>query len=264
MVNKPDGKKSLPDMDMNHNPVWDVLDGKVIPEKKAKNKTKVKKKKPSEMDEEIDYYFSELEKEEQEEILEEEVSKRKISFSTWFYIISGILVVLITSLLLVIVLNYDKMTVSTNAMASQVVKSDQVMYKPDVDINRFNVVLVDNNGKEDLLRVIGMPGDRLEMKNDVLMINNAIYDEVYLKENYVDFKLQDNNLKEPYTTNFSVADISKAKKHNNFVPENQYILLGDNRGKASDSRTNGFYDKSAIKGIVVMKVWPLSDLGPIE
>ncbi|MEG2708118.1 MAG: S26 family signal peptidase, partial [Vagococcus sp.] len=174
MVNKPDGKKSLPDMDMNHNPVWDVLDGKVMPEKKAKNKTKVKKKKPSEMDEEIDYYFSELEKEEPKENYEEEAPKRKISFSTLFYIISGILVVLIMSLLLVIVLNYDKMTVSTNAMASQVVKSDQVMYKPDVDINRFNVVLVDNNGKEDLLRVIGMPGDRLEMKNDVLMINNAI------------------------------------------------------------------------------------------
>jgi hypothetical protein len=62
-VKNDDQKAKLPNMDMNNNPIWDVLDGKIEPRKKEKKK-KLKKKSMPSIDENIDFYFSELEKEE--------------------------------------------------------------------------------------------------------------------------------------------------------------------------------------------------------
>ena len=255
-------KSKLPNMDMNNNPIWDVLDGKIEP-RKIEKKKKVKKRKLSSIDDHIDYYFAELEKEKQDK--KEVVIKKntKKYFSVYSLIILLVLVVII-SFTVMMIWKYDQVKVNSDSMAQQITTGDRVLYQPDLDIHRFNVVVHEKNSNLELLRVIGMPGDKVSLKDDVLMINDAIYDEDYLKENYIDFKLQEKNNKKFYTESFTTADLNNVSEESIHVPENKYILLGDNRLDSKDSRELGFYDKGDIQGVAIMKIWPLIEIEPIK
>ena len=254
-----DQKAKLPNMDMNNNPIWDVLDGKIEPRKKEKKK-KLKKKSMPSIDENIDFYFSELEKEEQKE---NKPNNKKKPFSL-FAIIMFLALIIVISFFALITFKYDRIKVQSDSMATQITTGDQILYQSDLGIHRFNVVVLRDGTKKELLRVIGMPGDKVSLSDDVLTINGAIYDEDYLKENYVDFKLQEKNRNKFYTEDFSVAELKDVNKSTLHVPENKYILLGDNRKKATDSRTVGFYDKEDIQGVAIMKIWPLFKIEPIK
>lgn len=257
-----DQKNKLPNMDMNHNPIWDVLDGKIEPRKKEKKK-KLKKRSISGIDKTIDFYFSELEKEHVEETKKIRPKNKKKSFSLFAIITSVILIVVIVFFSLIAV-KYDKLVVKSDSMAKQVTSGNHILYQSDLSVNRFNVVVLNNGDSKELLRVIGMPGDKVSLSDDVLTINGAIYDEDYLKENYIDFKLQEDNRNKFYTEDFSVAELKDVNKSTLHVPENKYILLGDNRKKAIDSRKIGFYDKKDIEGVAIMKIWPLFEIEPIK
>lgn len=255
-MKKDDQKDKLPQMDMNVNPIWDVLDGKVEPRKREKKK-KLKKKDLPGMDENIDYYFSKLEKQEQNE----DEHKKVISI---FYMIILVVFVLIIAFIGLIAWKYDQLQVSSDSMAKQVMSDNRILYQENLTINRFNIVVVEQDNKKELLRVIGMPGDKISLREDVLTINDAIYDEDYLKENYVEFKLERDNRDQFYTKDFSVAELKDVNGETLHIPENKYLLLGDNRVEAKDSREVGFYNKSDIKGIAIMKIWPLTEIGPIK
>lgn len=253
-------KKDLPpEMDMNVNPIWDILNGGEVPKKKSK------KVKENMIDKEIEQFFSEIEETDvvETEIDQPKEQKNKVKIS-WFQLILVIFTIGIISFTGFIFYKYDRLTISTTSMAESVKKNSHILYQDDLPINRFNVVVVEKNGKKDILRVIGMPGDSIKMTEDVLTINNSEYDEIYLKRNYLEFKAQDNKLKENYTSNFDLTKIDKENPNINNVPESKYLLLGDNRIKANDSRKLGFYDASEIKGVALMKMWPYSEFGPIE
>lgn len=253
-------KKDLrPEMDMNINPIWDILNGGELPQK---NKKKIKK---NPMDKEIEKIFSEIEQVEIVEIETEKPRKQKNKAKiSWFQLILLLFTIGILSFTGFIFYKYDRLTISTTSMAESVKTDSHILYQDDLPINRFNVVVVEKNGKMDILRVIGMPGDSIKMTEDVLTINNSEYDEIYLKRNYLEFKAQDNNLKENYTANFDLTKIDEGNPDINNVPKSKYLLLGDNRIAANDSRKLGFYDASEIKGVALMNIWPYSEFGPIE
>src|SRR5574344_1877096 len=48
------------------------------------------------------------------------------------------------------------------------------------------------------------------------------------------------------------------------IPEGKYLVLGDNRTNSMDSRMLGFIDKSDIKGIVDLRVFPFNRMGTIK
>ena len=258
-------QSDLPDLDINTNPIWQQLfEGEWTIEriKKIQKERKRKKKTASfSIDESIDQLFLELAEEENE--VSPSLWRKATKY--WYVTVIGILSVIICSFIIFINYKYDFSDVSNNTMASTLNKGDKVMLQKNSKIRRFNIVMVRHQGKTEFLRVIGMPGDSIKMEDDLLAVNHSVYEEIYLKKNYVDFKVKSSNTEKLYTPNFDVASIkgSKSEKEE-YVPEKRYVLLGDNRQKAKDSRTIGFYEETDIIGTVVMRVMPFETFGPIE
>ncbi len=85
-------------------------------------------------------------------------------------------------------------------------------------------------------RVIGIPGDKVEIKDGLVYLNNEIIEESYLKEDMLSNKSWG-----PY-----------------YVPEDSYFMLGDNRNYSADSRywENTFVHKDGIVGKAFFKYFP--------
>jgi len=98
----------------------------------------------------------------------------------------------------------------------------------------------DDETKYYIKRVIGLPGDVVQIKSGVLYINGEIYSEDYLKE--------------PMIGSFGPY----------CVPNDHYFMLGDNRNVSADSRVwiNTFVSKDKIIGKALLKYYPY--LGSIE
>ncbi|WP_419883319.1 signal peptidase I [Peribacillus sp. B-H-3] len=119
---------------------------------------------------------------------------------------------------------------------------------------RFDeVVFHATDSKDDYIkRVIGLPGDTVEMKNDTLYVNGIVYKEPYL--NLGKKKLP---FKEKYTGDFTLKEITGRTK----VPKDSLFVLGDNRPISNDSRIFGFIPQKSVIGKVKLQVWPLSEIG---
>ena len=92
--------------------------------------------------------------------------------------------------------------------------------------------------------VIGLPGDKYEIKPD----NDGIY-HVYIN---------DKILKEDYVK----SDYSECTAEMNcgpiYIPDNQYLMLGDNRGNSQDGRYWGLLTKDRFIGRAKFRFWPLT------
>ncbi|WP_094244032.1 signal peptidase I [Tetragenococcus halophilus] len=138
------------------------------------------------------------------------------------------------------------------------------------NIDRFDVVTTkepDDLDKLAVKRVIGVPGDRVQMKDDVLTVNGEQVDESYLKP--YQQKFADDKMQSEYSYNPAFQDIAAgaASFTSDFVykvPEGQYFVLGDNRLISKDSRAFGFVNRSLIEGEVVFRYWPLNEIAIIN
>jgi signal peptidase I len=122
---------------------------------------------------------------------------------------------------------------------------------PDRDIRRGDVVVfkypVDPE-RDFIKRVIGMPGDRLELHRKKVYINGQPIDDPwaqYLTPPSVDGPPQLGNKAEEY------GPVT--------VPTDQYFMMGDNRDNSEDSRWWGFMPKSYVKGKALFIYFSLGD-----
>ncbi len=111
------------------------------------------------------------------------------------------------------------------------------------DVKRGDIISLDYEDTKYLIkRVIGLPGDDIDIVDNQLYINGEVYKEDYLDEglNYDDFSLQDLG----YAT----------------IPEDYYLVLGDNREDSIDSREIGLISKDEINGKIVLRIWPINKI----
>jgi signal peptidase I len=89
-------------------------------------------------------------------------------------------------------------------------------------------------------RVIGLPGDRVAVRGGKVIVNDQP-----LRENYIQERPQ-----------YELETVT--------VPNDSYMVLGDNRNNSYDSHYWGFVPKEKIIGRAVVRFWPFDRLGGIE
>ena len=112
---------------------------------------------------------------------------------------------------------------------------------------RFDVVICRYPGCGDtnfVKRVVGLPGDTVELRDGYLYVNGEKYDEPYIPDEYRSGRM---NSFGPYT-----------------VPENHFFVLGDHRNNSNDSRYQGALPRDMIIGHVRTVLYPFSGLRGIE
>lgn len=111
-------------------------------------------------------------------------------------------------------------------------RGDIIVFKPDAEV-----------GKDDLLkRVIGLPGEKIEVKDQKVYINDQVLKESYLNE----------------APQYNYGPIQ--------VPEGHLFVLGDNRNLSFDSHLwpEPFLDISSVKGKAFFRYWPLKRAGRLN
>lgn len=117
---------------------------------------------------------------------------------------------------------------------------------------RFDIVVFHAPEKKNYIkRVIGLPGETLEYKNDQLYINGEPIDEPYLDA----YKSQ--ITEGTLTEDFSLKDIGVNLEE---IPEGFVFVMGDNRRYSKDSRHIGFVDQKEIIGNTSLIFWPFSEI----
>ena len=120
-------------------------------------------------------------------------------------------------------------------------------------IDHQDVVVIrdEENDRYYVKRIIGLPGEKIEVKNDTLYINDHTKNEPYLSDKQLEVDLLKINL---------TGDFEPVK-----VPENHYFVMGDNRLDSRDSRNGlGYIDKEDIVGTVNYVLLPIESLRKIK
>lgn len=116
----------------------------------------------------------------------------------------------------------------------------------DEDIRSLNVVqklFVSKDTQKTLIkRVIGVPGDSIEVKDGIVKINGEIVNE-------------------PYVSSENAGEV-----HILAIPEGQYFMMGDNRAVSLDSRSDlvGLIEEKDLVGKVLVRLWPVPKIGSVE
>ena len=166
--------------------------------------------------------------------------------------------------------------VDGQSMDPTLADSEYLLVINKLPIDRFDIVVASEteNGKtkEIVKRVIGLPGETIEYKNDVLYINGKETDEPYLKD-YIQ-KFKEDKLQSTYSGKGfeengelfrQMAQIAEAftvdkdgsATFTKKLLDDEYLLLGDDRIVSKDSRQVGAFKKEQIKGEAVLRLWPL-------
>lgn len=117
------------------------------------------------------------------------------------------------------------------------------------DPKRFDIVTLTPYGEDTdetfIKRVIGLPGETIQIIDEKIYINGEILEENYGREPILDGGIAN----EPLT-----------------LGEDEYFVMGDNRNESTDSRDEsiGAIKRELIKGKAILRIWPLNKIGFVD
>ncbi len=144
---------------------------------------------------------------------------------------------------------FDTRIVPTGSMLPTIQLQDRLIVDKQLykfsELERGDIVVFQappSSGEKDELvkRVIGLPGEEIEVKDGLVLVNGKALEENYLQEK----------------PDYQYDPVR--------VPADSYFVLGDNRRSSNDSHMWGFVPKQNIKGKVWIRYWPLNSFGKLE
>ena len=114
---------------------------------------------------------------------------------------------------------------------------------------RFDVVICRYPGRGDtnfVKRVVGLPGDTVELRDGYLYVNGQRYEEPYIRDEY-------------RTSGSRGLDYGPCT-----VPEGEYFVMGDHRNNSNDSRYQGTLTRDMIIGHVRCVLFPFGEIRGID
>lgn len=143
--------------------------------------------------------------------------------------------------LLVLNFKIEGMSMEPNLHDGQYLLVNKLSYMGSGEPQRGDVIVFESwsPGKDFIKRVIGLPGDHVEIRDDGVWINGAQLDEPYLDQ------------------------VVYGRDELDLGPD-QYYVMGDNRGNSSDSRNHGPLEAENIIGKAWLIYWPVDGIGLID
>lgn len=113
---------------------------------------------------------------------------------------------------------------------------DEITYRFREPARGEVIVFHNPNDKSEfyIKRIIGLPGEKIEIRNGIVTINEELFEEEYLPEGAI-----------------VDGDVSFDLK------EDEYFVMGDNRSRSFDSRRWGPLKRDEIVGAVRLRFWPI-------
>lgn len=111
-------------------------------------------------------------------------------------------------------------------------RGDVIIFHPPIDMSTYYIK-----------RVIGIPGDHVEVKNGIVTITNSKHPNGVI-------------LNEPYITKDTLIEDKSFD-----VPAGEYFVMGDNRPESYDSRGWGLLPAQNITGRAFLRLFPLQEIG---
>ena len=124
-----------------------------------------------------------------------------------------------------------------------------IMNRKMSGVKRYDVVIVYNEQYDEdwVKRVIGLPGDSIYAKDDVVYVNGKAIEEPYLDTDYANAFRESGN---HFTQDFDIVELG----------EDEYFLMGDNRIDSTDSRVVGAFKGKDIIGKDVYVFYPFNHM----
>lgn len=112
-------------------------------------------------------------------------------------------------------------------------------------LDKFNRYFLELGKVSYIKRVIGLPGEHLQIFDGKVYINGEVIEETYLVEGL-----------KTGTMDGEYCDV--------IIPEDCIFAMGDNRNGSMDSRVFGCIPLYKIEGEVLFRIWPLNKFGDID
>jgi signal peptidase I len=150
---------------------------------------------------------------------------------------------------IIVVFFYQPVRVEGTSMLPELVDQERIFVNKFVyrieDVARRDIVVfwypLDTT-KSYIKRVIGLPGDVVEVRRGRVLVNGEILDEIYVPPEFFDRRT------------YSPV----------YVEPDSYYVLGDHRSQSNDSRMWGLVPTENIYGKAVFRYWPMSKMGTID
>lgn len=145
------------------------------------------------------------------------------------------------------------LSMEPNLHNNDYVLTDKISYRTG-DPKRGDVVVIhapeaancpSGTGCDFIKRLLGLPGDTVEVKDNTIYVNGSPLDETYIADDVT-------TVAGNYTRDRVVT-----------LGPDQYFVVGDNRMHSSDSRAWGPITKADIVGRAFLRYWPVEDMGMI-
>lgn len=159
------------------------------------------------------------------------------------WLIAVIIFVMLINFFITTIFIVDGISMEPNFHTGEIVLANRFQYifgKPE----RFDAVTLkfpgDPDHKKYIKRVIGLPGETVEIRSGEVYVNNE-------------------KISEPYLASGTITLPNMSKK----LSGDDYFLLGDNRDNSSDSRIWGFAPRRDLIAKATFVIWPIKDFGKV-